>query len=221
MPKKIIKKTTQEHLNISEITDDCVILNDGTLVAVVMVSSINFSLKSAEEQDAIIQAYVNFLNSFDFPVQIVIQSRKLNIYPYLKNLSKLEKEQQNDLLRMQIVEYRGYISELVKMGQIMTKKFYITIPYNPISKTKKKGIAGFIDVFSTAYVVSLKRDVFLKRYKELMHQVDSIMSGVNSMGLNSILLDTQSLIELYYNTYNPSVSEQQPLSDVDKLNVER
>lgn len=221
MPKKIIKKTTQEHLNISEITDDCVILKDGTLVAVVMVSSINFSLKSAEEQDAIIQAYVNFLNSFDFPVQIVIQSRKLNIYPYLKNLSKLEKEQQNDLLRMQIVEYRGYISELVKMGQIMTKKFYITIPYNPISKTKKKGIAGFIDVFSTADVVSLKRDVFLKRYKELMHQVDSIMSGVNSMGLNSILLDTQSLIELYYNTYNPSVSEQQPLSDVDKLNVER
>ncbi len=220
MPKKIIKKTTQQHLSISEITDDCVVLKDGTLVAVVMVSSINFSLKSAEEQEAIIQAYIGFLNSFHFPIQIVIQSRKLNIDPYLKNLNKLEKEQPNDLLRMQIIEYSSYISELVKMGQIMTKKFYVAIPYNPVSKTKKKGFSGFMDVFSTADVVSLKRDVFLKRYKELMHQVDNVMSGVNSMSLNSVLLDTQSLIELYYNIYNPSVSAQQPLADVDKLRIE-
>ncbi|MEA2088628.1 MAG: hypothetical protein U9O55_02195 [Patescibacteria group bacterium] len=219
--KKIIRKTTQEYLNISEIKDDCVILKDGTLVSVLMISSINFSLKSAEEQEAIIQAYINFLNSFDFPFQIVIQSRKLNIDQYLQKLRILGKEQTNDLLKMQTAEYRNYISELVKIGQIMTKKFYIVIPYSPFQDEKKSFFRKMLEVFSSASVVKLKRDVFLRRHKDLMRRVDTTISGLSSMSLNSVILDTQSLIELYYNIYNPSISDQQPLPDLQKLRVEK
>ncbi len=218
--KRPIRKTTQEHLSILEIKDDCVVLKDGTLVAVLMVSSINFSLKSAEEQEAIINAYINFLNSFDFPFQVVVQSRKLNIDPYLNDLRKRELEQTNDLLRMQIVEYREYISELVKIGQIMTKKFYIAIPLNPLASEKKSLLSKITDIFSAASIVRLKREIFLKRHKELMHRVNKVMSGLNSMSLNSVLLDTQSLIELYYNLYNPITSMQQPLPDLDQMMIE-
>ncbi len=221
MSKKPTKKTTQEYLSIAEIKDDCATLKDGTLVAVIMVSSINFSLKSVEEQEAIIQAYINFLNSFNFPLQIVIQSRKLNIDPYLKSLRHIEKEQTNELLRMQTVEYRDYIAELVKIGQIMTKKFYVAVPYNPMADKKKGGWKKFLEIFSPAAVVQLKREVFLKRYKELMHRVDNVVNGLSSMGLNSVFLDTQSLIELYYNIYNPFVSAQQPLVDLSKIRVEK
>lgn len=217
--KKPIRKTTQEYLSIGEIKDDCVVLKDGTLAAVVMVSSINFSLKSAEEQEAIIQSYINFLNSFNFPVQIVIQSRKLNIDPYLEKLKRIEKEQTNDLLRMQIVEYSGYIAELVKIGQIMTKKFYVIIPYNPLADQNKKTVKKFLEIFSTASVVKLKRDVFLRRHKELMHNVNNIISGLNSMGLNSVVLDTQSLIELYYGIYNPGTASRQPI-DLESMQIE-
>ncbi|MBT4277317.1 hypothetical protein HOD96_01025 [Candidatus Falkowbacteria bacterium] len=220
MSKKIIRKTTQEYLSIAEIKDDCVILKDGSLTAVLMVSSINFSLKSAEEQDAIIGSYVNFLNSFDFPLQIVIQSRKLNIDPYLQKLLNIEKEQTNDLLRMQIVEYRDYISELVKIGQIMTKKFYIAITYTTAVDHRKSLLTKLGEVFSPAKIVRLKREVFLRRHKELMRRVDNVSSGLNSMSLNTVLLDTQSLIELYYNSYNPSIFKSQPLPDLEKMQIE-
>ncbi|NCF75089.1 MAG: hypothetical protein GWO87_01200 [Xanthomonadaceae bacterium] len=218
--KKIIRKTTQEYLNISEIKDDCVILKDGTLVSVIMVSSINFSLKSADEQEAIIQAYINFLNSLRFPSQIVIQSRKLNIDPYLRKLKVLNKTQTNDLLKMQIAEYYSYISDLVKIGQIMTKKFYIAIPYSAFQDEKKSFLRKILEIFSSASVVKLKKEVFLRRHKELMRRVDIVIGGLSSMSLNSVVLDTQSLIELYYNIYNPFVSKQQPLPDLQKLRVE-
>lgn len=213
------QKTTQDNLKIAEIKDDTVVLKDGTIIAVILVSSINFSLKSGEEQEAIIQAYINFLNSFDFPIQIIIQSKKLNIDPYLEKLKKIEKAQTNELLRMQIVEYGSYVAELVKMGQIMTKKFYIVIPHKPGGGGDKKTMRKFLDVFSPGSIVSLKRDVFLRRRKELMHNADNIMSGISSMGLNSVLLDTQSLIEVYYNIYNPTTAPRQPLN-LQKMQIE-
>jgi len=218
--KRTIKNSTQEYINIAEVREDCVILRDGTLVAVIMVSSINFSLKSAEEQEAIIQAYISFLNSLDFPFQIVVQSRKLNINNYLKKLRSLEKEQTNELLRMQIVEYCDYIAELVKIGQIMTKKFYVVVPYRPGSGKEKGVLQKVKEIFSPGSAVRLKRDIFLRRHKELMHRVDIVISGLNSMSLNSVLLDTQSLIELFYNLYNPNISPQQPLTDLNNLRLE-
>src|SRR3989344_5732169 len=147
---KKIQVSTQQYLDIAEIKEDTVVLNDGTLRAVLLVSSINFSLKSEDEQNAIISSYISFLNFLEFPLQIVIQSRKLDIDSYLLRLKKIEKEQTNELLRMQTTEYRQYISELVEIGDIMTKRFYVVVPYDPLSDRQKSWIKRFFGLFTAA-----------------------------------------------------------------------
>jgi len=194
-------------------------MRDGTLRAVILISSINFALKSEEEQNAIISAYVSFLNNIDFPLQIVIQSRELNIDAYLNDLRQRAKEQTNELLKMQTNEYVQYINELISMSKIMNKRFYITVPYNPLSDKQKNFFSRFLDVFKPATLIRMKDEKFQRRKTELIRRVENIMGGLNSIGLNSIQLDTQSLIELYYNTYNPSTSAQQKLVDVDQLRL--
>lgn len=214
-----ISVSTQQYLDIAEIKEDTVILRDGSLRAVVLVSSINFALKSEDEQNAIIAAYVSFLNNIDFFIQIVIQSRELNIENYLKDLERREKEQTNELLKMQTGEYIQYINELISMSKIMNKRFYIAIPYNPSSDKKKNFFARIIDIFRPASLIQMKEERFLQRRSELSRRVDNIVSGLNSVGLNAVELDTQGLIELYYNSYNPGTSNNQRLADVSKLRV--
>jgi type IV secretory pathway VirB4 component len=211
---------TQKYLDIAAIKEDVVILKDGTLRAVLMVSSVNFALKSEEEQEAIVAAYVSFLNNIDFPLQIIIQSRKLVIEDYLAKLQKIEKEHKNDLLRMQIAEYRQYISELVQVGQIMNKRFFVVIPYSPVADKKKKFFSRLGAVLSAAKEIFLERQKFLRRKHELMKRVWLVMSGLGSMGLTAVQLDTQGLLELYYNTYNPRESETAKLADASQLQVE-
>ena len=220
LANKRITVSTQHFLDIAEIKEDVVILKDGTLRTVLLVSSINFSLKSEEEQNAIISAYIGFLNFLEFPLQIVIQSRKLDIDGYLDRLKKIEKEQTNELLRLQTIEYRQYISELVEIGDIMTKRFYIVIPYNPLSDKQKSWFSRFLGLFSAARVVKLKEDEFMKRRHALFQRVDHIVTGLASMSIKAVVLDTQSLIELYYNTYNPSTYNQEKLVELNKLRVE-
>ena len=218
--KKSKKPTTQQHLSIAEIKEDTVVMKDGTLRAVLLISSINFALKSAEEQNAIIIAYVNFLNAIDFPLQIVIQSRKLNIENYLENLKKVEKEQTNELLRMQTADYRQYVNELIEIGEIMTKKFYIILPYDPLSDKQKNFIKRFLELFQVAKVVKLSQDRFIKRKRDLTQRINHVVTSLNSIGLKAALLDTQGLIELYYNTYNPEISDRQKLVDINKIQVD-
>ncbi|MFA6215360.1 MAG: hypothetical protein WC768_02230 [Patescibacteria group bacterium] len=220
LASKKISASTQHYLDIAEIKEDCVILKDGTLRAVLLVSSINFSLKSEEEQNAIISAYIGFLNFLEFPLQIVIQSRKLDIDGYLDRLKKIEKEQTNELLRLQTVEYRQYVSELVEMGDIMTKRFYVVVPYDPLSDKQRSWFSRFLGLFSAASEVKLNQDAFVKRRHALFQRVDHIITGLASMSLKTVVLDTQSLIELYYNTYNPDVYSKEKLVEVNKLQVE-
>ena len=215
------KIPTQQYINIAEIHDDTVIMKDNTLVAVLMVSSINFALKSEEEQNAIVQAYIAFINSLNFSTQIVIQSRKLNIKNYLEDLRKTEKEQTNELLKIQIGEYIRYVQELVELGDIMSKRFYVVVSYNIKEGTKKQGaVAKILNSFKVVKIMGLKRENFLKHKQELDRRVSAVQGGLNSMTLNSQQLDTQSLIELYYNSYNPEVSERQKMEEVGKLRVE-
>jgi len=213
--------TTQQNINIAEIKEDTVIMKDGTLRSVLLVSSINFSLKSENEQNAIIAAYVNFLNTLEFPLQIIIQSRKLNIEAYIKKLEDAEKNQSNDLLRLQIHDYRQYIRELIELGEIMTKRFYVVVPYNPLSDKQKGFFKRSLEVFRAAGVVRLNQERFLKRKRDLSLRLQHIIGSLNSIGVKSIVLDTQSLIELYYNTYNPGIYEKQTLVDLNELKVER
>ena len=155
LANKKTKATTQKYLDIAEIKEDVVVMKDGTLRAVLLVSSINFSLKSEDEQNAIIASYISFLNFLEFPLQIVIQSRKLDIDGYLDRLKKIEKEQTNELLHMQTAEYRQYVSELVEIGDIMTKRFYMVVPYNPISDKQRSWFNRFLGIFSVAKTVKL------------------------------------------------------------------
>jgi type IV secretory pathway VirB4 component len=215
------KIPTQQYIDIAEIHDNTVIMKDNTLVAVLMISSINFALKSEEEQNAIVQAYISFINSLDFPVQIVIQSRKLNINNYLDSLKIKEKEQTNELLKIQIREYTHYIKELVELGDITSKKFYVVVHYNLAEGTKRQGVVSkILNSFKIVKIVNLKREKFLKYRQELDRRLGVIQGGLSSMMLNSQQLDTQSLIELYYNSYNPEVSERQKMEKVEKLRVE-
>lgn len=212
--------STQQYLQIAEIRDDTIVMKDGSLRAVLLVSSINFALKSEDEQNAIIAAYVGFLNSLDSPLQILIQSRQLDLEAYLNFLKDSELKQTNDLLKMQMAEYRQYITELVQMGNIMTKRFYVVVPFEPFN-AKTRGFwqrAG--DVLSPTGAVSLGEKYFRQRQKQLYVIVDRVLSGLSSMGLRSQMLDTQALIELFYNTYNPTVAKNEKLQDTNKLMME-
>lgn len=212
--------STQKFLDIAEIRDDMIILNDGTVRGVLLVSSINFDLKSEEEQKAIVSGYVSFLNTLDYPLQVVIQSRPLNIDDYFERLKKVEREQTNELLRMQTADYRGFVQELLTLEQIMSKRFYVVVPYSVIADKKKSFRTRFTAVFSPAKVVRLSRKRFEEFSDQLNKRCDFIAAGLGSLGLKSQRLSTQALIELYYNSYNPDLFQKQPLEDVNKLNVE-
>ncbi len=212
---------TQRYLDISEIKDDIVIMKDGSLRAVLLCSSINFALKSEDEQNALISAYVGFLNSIDFPLQVVMQSRRLNIEDYLNRLKEAEKEQSNDLLRIQMADYRSFVGELVELGQIMSKRFYMVVPYNPLGNQRKSFFARLGEAFSPALSVKLREEKFQEKKRDLMLRVNQVVSGLASMSVQAIQMDSQGLIELYYNVYNPDIYEAEPLSDVGKLQVEQ
>ena len=218
--KKPKAPASQTHLSISEIKEGVVILKDGTLRVVLMTSSINFALKSEEEQTALISAYVTFLNSIDFPMQIVVQSRKMQIQNYIDQLTAQENEQTNDLLKMQTADYKAFIQEYVELGEIMTKKFYIIVTYDPISNRKKSFFSRFKEVLKPVISVKLKEELFERRKRDLDLRVANVASGLKSMGLNVIQMDTQALIELYYSTYNPDISFSEPVGDLSKIQVE-
>jgi hypothetical protein len=212
--------STQKFLDIAEVRDDMVVLNDGSVRGILLVSSINFDLKAEDEQAAIISSYVGFLNTIDYPLQIMIQSRPLNIDDYFQRLKKMEKEQTNELLRIQTADYRQFVAELLTLEKIMSKKFYIVVPYSPVADKGRKFASRFGAVFSTAKVVRLSRKRFEEFSEQLTKRCNFIQAGLSSMGLRSQRLSTQALIELYYNSYNPSMFQKQPLEDINKLNVE-
>jgi hypothetical protein len=219
LAKGKISASVQQFLDIAEIRDNTLVMKDGTMRAVLMVSSINFALKSEDEQNAIVSAYVGFLNNIDFPMQIVVQSRELDIEGYILSLKQKEKEQTNELLKVQIHEYIQYVLELISIGKIMTKRFYITIPLNPLSDKHKGFFPSLLEVFKPLSLVKMKREVFVRRRKLLTRRIENVISGLASIGLNSAELDTQGLIELFYNTYNPATSQNQKMVDVNKLRV--
>ncbi len=196
------------------------VFRDGTMRMVVFVSSINFALKNEEEQAAVIQQYVTFLNSLEFPLQIVINSRKLNIDEYLARLQKAEKEQANELLKAQISDYRQFVKELVELGEIMSKRFYVVVPFSPLSDKRKGFFARLKEAITPAITLRLKEARFKERRESLARRTEHVISNLRSIGLSAITLDTQSLIELYYSAYNPELAETEKIAEIGKLNVE-
>lgn len=222
--KEIQQKTTlpstQQYMEIAEIRSDMLLMKDGSIRVVLLASSINFSLKSAEEQEGIVSQYVNFLNFIDFPLQIVVQSRKLNIDKYLTDIAAKEKTQANELLRIQTKEYVQYIKELVELGDIMSKKFYIVVPYIPGGETKENFFVRLGHALSPVSAIRMSEKVLLDYKKQIEKRVDRVVSGLSSMSVSAVQLDTQSLIELFYNTYNLEIYNQQKMVAADQIQVE-
>lgn len=211
--------STQQYLEISEIKDNVVVLKKGGLRAVLMVSSINFALKSIDEQDAIIYNFQSFLNSLDFPIQVVVNSRQLNLDNYIGQLKDREKKQTNDLLRLQTASYLEYIQGLIKMANIVTKTFYVIVPFAP-SEAKGGGIMSKLKVISSPTSKILgSREAFEKYKDQLWQRVDHVVNNLGGAGLRMTVLNTQELIELYYNLYNPDISEKKGLADINDLDL--
>ena len=213
---------TQQYLDIEEIKEGTVVLKNGNMRGVLAVSSINFSLKSSEEQDAIIYAYQSFLNSLDFPVQITISSRKFSVSDYLEKLKGIEEKQGNELLRVQTAEYRKYIESLIEFANIMSKTFYITVPFSPIEAAddaKEKLKAGKETARKQGKMKHSEKN--FKRYRsQLQQRVNHVKNGLSGIGIRMVPLDTAELIELYYTLYNPEATHEKKLADMDKLDIQ-
>ena len=211
---------TQRYLDIAELRDDMVIMKDGTVRAVLLVSSINFALKSDDEQQATVQAYMTFLNSLDYPIQIVVQSRKMNIDPYLQSLADFRKKTSNELLRAQIDDYRDFVKELVELGEIMQKSFFVVIPYDPVTNKRKNFWNRLSEAASPSVAAKSSPKQLAERKEQMMRRVGTVGGSLMSMGLEAIRLDTQGLIELYYNAYNPDIFSEEHLKDISSLMTE-
>lgn len=206
-------------VDVQEIRDGVVILRNGSLRSILAVSSINFDLKSTEEQQAIIGQYQNFLNSVDFPLQLLITSRRLNIQPYLELVENQEAKQTNELLRAQTSEYRNFIENLTQVTNIMTKRFYITVPYFPVESHKRGMFDMMASLLNPKTVITHKRELFDTYKNQLLQRVEHISAGLSGSGLKIIPLKTEEVIELLYNAYNPNLFATNILSDIESLEV--
>jgi len=207
---------TQKFIEVKGVKNGTVILKNGALRQILMVSGLNFDLKSEDEQNAITQGYQAFLNSLSFTVQIFIHSRKLNIDGYIQKLSGMELQEPNPLLRNQLVEYREFIRSFVGGNTIMTKSFFVVVPFDTIQLPEvgqkfTKKLFGFLDKKNTSDE-SVKPQTDDERYfqqnaNQLTQRVDQVASGLNQIGLRAVPLNDDEVIELFYNLYNPEASE--------------
>jgi len=208
----ISSKPTQQFVPIKEVRDGVVILRDNSMRMVVMASSLNFALRSEDEQTAIIMQYQNFLNSLDFPVQIFIESSKLDIGPYINMLSDIEKGQPNELLKVQTREYAEFIKNFVSTTDIVSKSFYLVVPYSPSVFSSTGGVLdsvmGIFRKKKDANSVRSEDELFLENKVQLQQRADVVSGGLSSMGIRSVPLNTEELIELYFKLFNPG--------DIDK-----
>lgn len=222
--------STQNALQIAEIRDGIVIMNDGSFRGVIMAKSINFDLMSQQEQEGVELGYQQFLNSLDFPVQIFIRSKKVDLTPYIEKLDKIRSEHDNMLLAMLMEDYIAYIEGLSQQVNIMDKSFYIVVPYFPPGNEKgtqqkltssKSFVTGFAALFNKKEVHVVVNEASLESAKtELRNRIQSVLGGLMQCSVQGLPLDTQELIELYYDTYNPDTATRQQLKDFNMMNAD-
>ncbi|MDP3882785.1 MAG: hypothetical protein Q8Q48_01885 [Candidatus Staskawiczbacteria bacterium] len=206
------ESATQAFLEIQDIKEGILLLKNSSIRGVLMVSSINFALKSEDEQTAVIYAFQNFLNSLDFSCQIVIQSRNINITPYLDSLKDLEERQTNELLREQTKSYREFIKNMVVGDTVMTKNFYVVVPYNLMEIFGMKAAAQQFNVFGknsnqNSSNKEMKDDDFQRCKSQLWQRMEYLAMGLRRCGLEAIPLTTPELIELFWAIHHPDQAE--------------
>lgn len=209
-PKRISTTSTQDFIPIESIHDGVVVLMGGqNLRAVLMVSALNFALKSEEEQDALVFQYENFLNSLDFPMQFIVQSRRLNIQPYLDTLGERQKQETNELLKVQITEYMEFVKSFVDLTHIVSKTFYAVVPFQPSAVAQTSGvIKNLSHLFGGTKPKPAEQEASFAEWKnQLIQRVDAVSLGLRRLDLRVVMLNTEELIELFYGLYNPTESQ--------------
>lgn len=207
MPTKETPRTssrsTQEFLPISEVRDGVVVLKDGSLRAILLASSINFALKSEDEQTAFIVQFQNFLNSLDFSVQIFVQSRMLDIRPYVATLEAAYKNQLDDLMRIQIREYIDFVKSFTEAANIMTKNFFLVVPYSPVVDVTKKGPLSILPFGKKKVNTEEANRTFEEQVSQLEQRISIVQQGLVRTGVRTVQLGTEEAIELLYKMFNP------------------
>jgi len=200
-------QSTKDFVQIADVRDTVVILKDGSLRSIVETGSMNFELKSTDEQIAIIQRFQNLLNSIDFSIQILVSSRKLDINPYLKSLEELTANLKNELLKIQAAEYTRFIKGLAELANIMAKKFYVVVSFYPmevITPTKKGFFEAFKSAVSPSKFIKTLSDEELENYKiQLNQRIEVIIEGLSGLGIETRILAGDELKNLFYSYYNP------------------
>jgi type IV secretory pathway VirB4 component len=211
--------STQKYLEIDTIQDNVVVLKDGGLRAVLMASSVNFDLKATDEQESIIHSYQNFLNSLDFPIQIQISTRPLNIAGYLDYLRTLQKTQRNELLRIQAAEYIQFLEELIDNANIVSKTFYIVVPYDPVAGGEDGVVEKLTSALNPRSKVRYSKEDFEQHKTQLWQRVNNTMYGLKRARVDMVPLETQELIELFYAYMNPDSKPTESLDSIEKLDI--
>jgi type IV secretory pathway VirB4 component len=212
---KVNPNSTQNALQIAEIRDGIVIMNDGSFRTVIMVKSINFDLMSPQEREAVEYSYQGFLNSLYFQVQIFIHSQKVDLRPYIEKLDKIRSEHDNMLLALLMEDYIDFMDQLSQQTNIMDKKFYVVIPFFPVADMQKaltasknlfSGIGALLSNKQQQPHVIINEADLEKGKAELRNRVQAVLGGLLQCGIQGLPLDTQELIELYYDVYNPDTA---------------
>jgi hypothetical protein len=208
--KKYTGPRTQDFIPVKEIRDGIVVLEDGSLRAILLASAINVALKSADEQQAMIMQFQGFLNSVEFPIQISVQSRRYDIKPYLLTLERRIEQQEEELLRLQTREYIEFIKWFTDSVNIMSKKFYVVVPYTGSTFTGGKNSGGGLlsSLFGGKKKDNFREDSarFEEQRSQLEQRVAIIKSGLGRFGVRSEQLNTEQAIEVFYNMFNPGES---------------
>lgn len=214
--------TTQNSLLVSEIREGMAIMSDGSFRAIIASKSINFDLMSSREREGVEFSYQNFLNALYFPIQIFIRSQRVDIGPYIDRLSTIRRSQDNMLLNVLMDDYINFIDVLSQEANIMDKSFFVIIPYYPtgdISNIVEQSKGLFGKLFSKQKTSATKIDkvAYDKAKDEIKNRVDSVMSGLFQIGVQSVQLNTKEVGELFYNMYNPDTAVREPLGDFENI----
>lgn len=205
-PKSQKNKAAQDFVPIKEVRGGVIVLKDETLVGVMLASSINFALKSQDEQAAILSQFQSFLNSLDFSVQFFVQSRRLDIRPYVALLEEQLSNQTEELMRIQVREYIEFVKSVTERANIMSKQFFVVIPYNPPILDVKKTIAG--KVFGSNKLSAEEDEVGFDEYRtQLEQRMATVEQGLSRTGVRTIPLGTEEVVELLYKEFNPGELE--------------
>ncbi len=202
-------KTTQDFIPIQEIRDGVIILKNGGMRAVILASSLNFALKSQDEQSSILMQFQNFVNSLDFSIQIFVQSKKLDIRPYIALLEDRYKEQATELMKIQVREYIDFIRTFVESTNIMSKSFFVVIPYDPpMISASKNPLSAMMPGKKSEKSVSESADAQFQEYRSQLEQrVAVVEQGLVRCGVRAAELGTEEVVELFYKLFNPGETE--------------